>query len=89
MSVIVTALLSMSGCITMLGISRWTAKGGSYRTIQRFYNRVIPWGMAFWLFFEAYLYHEGREYLLVGDESVVSKAGQKTHGLDRFFSSAF
>jgi putative transposase len=26
------------------------------------------------------------EYILAGDEVVVSKAGQKTHGLDRFFS---
>ncbi len=28
------ALLSMTGRITMLGISRWTEAGGSYRTIQ-------------------------------------------------------
>ena len=83
LSIIVTALL------TMLGISRWTEQGGSYRTIQRFYNRVIPWGIASWLFFERYLYQESSEYLLVGDESVVSKAGQKTYGLDRFFSSIF
>jgi putative transposase len=27
--------------------------------------------------------------LLVGDESVITKAGKTTHGLDRFFSSLF
>jgi hypothetical protein len=26
------------------------------------------------------------EYIAAGDEVVVSKAGKKTHGLDRFFS---
>lgn len=89
LSVIATAMLTMSGRVTMLGIARWSEKGGSYRTIQRFYNRVIPWGMVFWLFFEKHLYREAHEYLLVGDESVVSKAGKASHGLDRFFSSIF
>src|SRR6059058_776335 len=84
LSIIVTALLTMSGRVTMLGIARWTEQGGSYRTIQRFYNRVIPWGMVLWLFFAAYLLHEENEYLLVGDESVVSKAGKQSYGLDRF-----
>jgi len=32
---IVLALLSMTGRVTMLGLSRWTGLGGSYRTIQR------------------------------------------------------
>lgn len=89
MSVIVTAVVTMTGRVTMLGISRWAERGGSYRTIQRFYNSVIPWGMVLWLFFKAHLYQPGSEYLLVGDESVVTKAGRQTHGLDRFFSSVF
>ena len=63
--------------------------GGSYRTIQRFYNSAIPWGMVLWLFFKAHFYEPGTEYLLVGDESVVTKAGKQAHGLDRFFSSIF
>lgn len=89
LSVIATAILTMSGRVTMLGIARWSESGGSYRTIQRFYNRVIPWGMVLWLFFEKHLYQEKQDYLLVGDESVVSKAGKVSHGLDRFFSSIF
>jgi hypothetical protein len=87
--VIVPALLSMSGRVTMLGISRWTEGQGSYRTVQRFYNTSIPWGMVLWLFFRTYLYQAEQAHLLVGDESVVTKAGQETHGLDRFFSSIF
>jgi hypothetical protein len=39
---IVFAVLSMTGGVSMRNISRWTSKGGSYRTIQRFYNTLIP-----------------------------------------------
>ena len=89
LGIIVVALLTMTGRVTMLGLARWTEKGGSYRTVQRFYNTVIPWGVVLWLFFAAYLYRAKSEYLLVGDESVVSKAGHKSYGLERFFSSIF
>lgn len=89
LSVIVLGMVTMTGRVTMLGISRWAEKGGKYRTIQRFYNTVIPWGMVMWLFFKTHIYQPGMEYLLVGDESVVTKAGKLTHGLDRFFSSIF
>ena len=40
----------------MRNISRWTSKGGSYRTIQRFYNTLLPWGTLCWVFFEAHLF---------------------------------
>ena len=89
LGVLVQAMLTMTGRITMLGLSRWAEQGGSYRTIQRFYNTTIPWGTTLWLFFKAHLYRSGTDYLLVGDESVVTKAGKTTHGLDRFFSSLF
>lgn len=89
LGVIVRAMLTMTGRITMLGLCRWAEKGGSYRTIQRFYNTTIPWGTALWLFFKAHLYQAGADYLLVGDESVITKAGKTTHGLDRFFCSLF
>lgn len=71
----------------MLGISRWTEKGGSYRTIQRFFQTVIPWQVVFWRFFRQHLHDADEVYLLVGDECVVSKSGKQTHGLERFFSS--
>ena len=41
MNAICSGLLCMTGRITMLGISRWTDKGGSYRTVQRFFQSII------------------------------------------------
>ena len=40
---IVFAILAMTGGVTMRNISRWTTQGGSYRTVQRFFNTVLPW----------------------------------------------
>ena len=71
----------------MLGLARWTEKGGRYRTVQRFFYKVIPWAQVFWTFFREYLLDRQDTYLLAGDECVVSKAGKRTHGLDYFFSS--
>jgi len=89
LSQIIPAILMMSGRVTMLGISRWTDKGGSYRNVQRFFYTIIPWSKLFWAFFRQYLFKPEDVYLLVGDESVVTKSGKKTHGLDRFFSSLY
>ena len=44
---IVVAILAMSGRVTMLGISRWAGKGGSYRTVQRFFKTTVPWATMF------------------------------------------
>lgn len=88
-SCIAQALLAMTGRVTMLGISRWTGAGGSYRTVQRFFATVLPWAMLFWLFFRTHLFHNDDVYLLGGDETVVTKAGKHTHGLDRFFASLY
>ena len=54
-SQVVSGLLAMTGQVTMLNISRWTSEGGSYRTLQRFFNTVMPWGSLFWVFFRTYL----------------------------------
>ncbi len=86
MSRVVTALLAMSGRVTMLGISRWAGPGGSYRTIQRFFHQEVPWAQVFWSFFEEHLLDYQDTYLLAGDESVITKAGRMTYGLDHFFS---
>jgi hypothetical protein len=89
MSHIIPAMITMTGRVTMLGISRWTGKGGSYRTVQRFFQTVIPWPLLFWLFFRHHLYDPDEVYLLAGDECVVTKSGKKTHGLDRVFSGLY
>lgn len=79
-------MLAITGRVTMLGLSRWAEKGGSYRTIQRFFYTVNPWAQVFWAFFCEHLLDRQDTYLLAGDECVITKAGEKTHGLDYFFS---
>ena len=86
---IVPALLSMTGRVTMRGIARCTQDGASYRTVQRFFTTVVPWGQLAWLFFRHHLWRSDEVYVLVGDECVVTKAGHHTYGLDRFFSSIY
>ena len=87
--VIVPAVLAMTGQVTMLNTSRWTGKGGSYPTIRRFYNAQLMWLRINW----ALSCHQLKEtvgiFLLVGDETVVTKSGKKTYGLDRYFSSIY
>jgi hypothetical protein len=87
MSHVIFGMLVITGRVTMLGLSRWTDKGGSYRTIQRFYHTVLPWADMLWTFFVKRIWKPGDDYILAGDEVVVSKAGKETYGLDRFFSS--
>lgn len=86
---IIVAMVVMTGRVTMLGLSRWAGKGGSYRTVQRFFATVIPWAPLFWMFFRQHVYRPEDVYLVGGDEVVVTKAGKHTHGLDRFFSSLY
>jgi putative transposase len=86
---IIAAMLVMTGRVTMLGLARWGGQGGSYRTVQRFFSTVLPWGTLFWVFFRERLWQPGDTYLLAGDEVVVTKAGKRTYGLDRFFSSLY
>ena len=86
---IVPAMLAMTGRVTMLGMSRWTDQGGSYRTIQRFFNTVIAWSQVQWFFIRHHLLEAEDTILIAGDESVVTKSGRKTFGLDRFFSSLY
>jgi len=86
LSRITRAMLSMTGRVTMLGLSRWGGKGCGYRTVQRLFNTFIPWSEVFGKFFEQHLYQSEGEYILVGDESTITKSGKKTFGLDYFFS---
>jgi DDE superfamily endonuclease len=89
LSRITHALLVITGRITMLGLSRWAGKGGSYRSVQRLFATVLPWAMLFWVFFRHHVYCPADVYVVAGDEVIVTKAGKHTHGLDRFFSSLY
>ncbi len=94
LTVIVPAMLAMVGRVTMLGMSRWTGKGGSYRTIQRFFTTKIAWAEVHWICF-CHWFSEAKDpdtedvYIGAGDETVVTKSGHTTFGLDNFFSSIF
>ena len=89
LSRIALALLTMTGRVTMTGIARWGGDGTSYRTVQRFFATVLPWPRIFWLFFHKHHLQSEDVYILAGDEVVVTKAGKKTFGIDRFFSSIY
>jgi putative transposase len=86
---IVSGLLAMPGRVTMLGISRWTEQGGSYRTIQRFFSTIICWRKLQWFLIRHHLLKKEDTLLIGGDETVVTKAGEQTYGLGRFFSSLY
>lgn len=83
---VVFAMLCNPKQVTMLGISRWSEKGGSYRTLQRLYQTSIDWVQVHWLILTTHRLKPDGVYLLAGDEVVVSKAGKQTHGVGRFYS---
>lgn len=87
LGIVSQSILCCRGRVTMLGLSRWSGKGGSYRSIQRFYGSTVDWLNLNWLFFKTHRFRKEEVYLLTGDETTVTKAGKKTYGLGRFFSS--
>jgi len=82
-------LLAMTGRITMLGISRWAGKGGSYRTIQRFFTKDILWDSLNWAISKVFLKKSAGTILIAGDATTVTKSGKETFGLGKFFSSIY
>ena len=52
---VIEALLSISGRVTMKGLSRWSGKGGSYRTVQRWFNTSLNWLQLNWLLIRHHL----------------------------------
>lgn len=86
MAIIAQAILTMTGRVTMLSISRWAGEGGSYQTVNRFFATKLAWTSLKVKFFATHLFDPDAEYLLVGDETIVSKSGNATHGVGRFYS---
>ena len=84
---ILLAILCSPDRVTMLGLSRWTERGGSYRTLQRWFQTPLDWAGLLWAVVRVHLLDPNGAYILAGDEVVVSKAGKTTHGLGRFYSS--
>ena len=85
MATIIPAILTMTGRVTMLGISRWTDKGGSYRTINRFFATELAWMELLVKFFETHIFDLSGEWILAGDATTVTKSGKLTHGIGHFF----
>jgi putative transposase len=81
------AMRSRTGRVTMRGMSRWADKGGSYRTIQRFFTTSLSWGTRPWVLIRHHLFEQEAVFLMGGDEVVVTKSGKQTYGLDRCVSA--
>ncbi len=86
LAIIAQAMLTLSGRVTIKGLSRWTQGRASYRTLQRFYAQTVPWLALSVKFFETQIFDAETEYIIGGDTTTITKAGKETHGLDRFFS---
>ena len=87
--VISQSLLVMRGRVTMSGISRWAEKGGSYRTVQRFFAKDIYWVLLNWSIVKEFFRGSSGAVLIAGDATTVTKSGKKTFGLGKFFSSVY
>jgi putative transposase len=85
LTVIAEAIFSMTGRVTMVGISRWAEKGSSYRTVQRFFATTFLWTALHLKFVESDLFNPWHEYILAGDATTITKSGKNTFGIDRFF----
>ena len=78
-----------SGGSTMKNISRWTGKGCSYRTIQRFFAHPIDWLVLNFILLKSIIVGipDAKHYMLAFDEVVEDKSGKHTFGLAWFYSS--
>ena len=55
MSHIIFAMLCISGRVTTLGLSRWSASGGSCWTLQRWYQTRLDRAMLLWVVVRTHL----------------------------------
>ncbi len=74
----------------MLGISRWTPVGGSYRTVQRFFLHGFTLGYNVVGIFSFFICSTKMTFICsLAMTFVVTKAGKETYSLDRFFASLY
>ena len=85
LTLVVEAVLAMTGRVTRLGLSRWTEKGGSDRTVPRFFKAKLDWPVLRWQRIKRPATASEGVWLLAGDEVMVTKSGKETHGLGVFF----
>ena len=84
---VVLGVLSMTGQVTMLNISRWTSEGGSYRTGPTLFQHGYPLGdCILGVFSQLSLGSMKVHYILAGDETIVDKIGSIDCMVYRVFS---
>ena len=79
-------LLAMHGRVTFTNMARYSHL--CERTFRRHFTRCVDW-MAFNLTLMHLLLHPQEACIGVLDTTFLDKAGTKTYGLDRFFSSTY
>ncbi|MDZ7899371.1 MAG: transposase [Arcicella sp.] len=85
-AIIIDSILGISNSVTTLSVARYSSL--SHRTVQRFYAlKDVNWLLVNLFLFKHFIYKKGKNYLFAADETVKGKAGKKTHGLGRFYSS--
>jgi len=90
LTLIAEAMMAMSGSVPMLGLYQRTEKGGSYRTIQRFFVTLISFSSIKWQLARRLNEQDKNSVkLLVFDNETVTKSGKKTIGQGHFFSSLY
>ena len=78
LAIVSQSMLCCKGRITMMGLRRWSGKGGSYCNIQLFYASTVNWLQLNWLFFKAHRLKQEKVSLLTCDETTVTKSGKST-----------
>jgi putative transposase len=82
---VIAAMLSISGRVTLKGLSRWSSKGGSYRTIQRLFNTPLNWLQLNWFLIRHHLWDGDDVALMSGAHVVVTKSGKTPRLRSVFF----
>ena len=77
---VIEAMLSISGRVTMRGLSRWSGNGGSDRTIQRLFNTSVRWCQLNWRLIRHHLVDAEDVVVMSGDHVVVTTSGKTTYG---------
>jgi putative transposase len=72
---VIEAMLSISGRVTMKGLSRWSGPEGSYRTIQRLFMTSVNGCQLNWLLMR---HHLNDVILMSGDHVVVTTSDKTT-----------
>jgi len=86
LTVIIEAMFSMIGRITMLSLARWAGIGSSYRTIKAFSPPTCRGMSCSGPFFGSHLFNAEDEYIVAGDEGGHRQSRKNDVGTRPIFS---